>query len=450
MSTWKRQWELPPTGFLGQKAMTAGLPNSPRVVITGVGVVSPVGVGNDAFWDNLIAGRSGVGFLKAFSPLGLPSRMAAEVANFDPLKYLRQKKMLKVMSRDIQLGVSSAALAMDDAKLQMGQFDPERLGVIYGAGRISTTPEELAEAAAYCARNESFDYERWGEDSMGQIYPLWLLKQLPNMPACHVAIEHDARGPNNTITSREASALLALAEAVSTIQRGAADSMIVGACGSDVHPVDLARLNLFESLSRHDGDPKQACRPFDMDRDGCIVGEGAAAFVVENYEFAKARGADIYAEVLSVAAGCDGKGYQNGAGGTGLVRAIQSALRQAQIEPQDIGHINAHGKSTKRDDLVEARAYHRALGTAAETIPVTGLKSYFGTFDAGAGAVELAGSLLALRHGEVPFTLNYETPDPNCRLNVVHHEPHRLRNFTALSVNRTAMGQSAAAIVRAL
>lgn len=429
--------------------MTAGTQKPLRVVITGVGVVSPIGVGNDAFWESLMAGRSGIGFLKAFPNDVLPSKLAAEVDNFNPLKFVRHRKTIKVMSRDIQLGVSSAALAMQDAHLKKGTIDPDRLGVVYGAGHIPTAPSELAEAAAFCAGSDEFDYDMWGEDSMGQIYPLWLLRQLPNMPACHVAIEHDARGPNNTITSREASPLLALAEAVHWIQRGVTDCMIVGASGCDLHPVDLARLSLFEDLSRHD-DPGRACRPFDRDRDGCVVGEGSASFVVENYEFAKARGAKIYGEVLAVAGGCDGRGYYNGSGGTGLVRAIETALKKAQIEPHEIGHINTHGKSTVRDDYVESRAYHRALGAAAETIPVTGLKSYFGTFDAGSGAVELAGSLLALRYGMVPHTLNYENPDPECRLNVVHREPLRLRNFTALSVNRTAMGQSAAAIVRAL
>lgn len=429
--------------------MTAGSNNPLRVVITGVGVVSPIGVGNDAFWDSLMAGRSGIGHLKAFPNDGLPSKLAAEVDNFNPLKFVRHRKTLKVMSRDIQLGVSSASLAMQDAKLKSGIVDPERLGVVYGAGHIPTSPSELAEAAGFCSEAKSFDYDMWGEDSMGQIYPLWLLRQLPNMPACHVAIEHDARGPNNTITSREASALLALTEAVHWIQRGVTDCMIVGASGCDLHPLDVARLNLYEDLSRQD-DPSRACRPFDRDRDGCIVGEGSAAFVLENYEFARARGANIYGEVLAVAGGCDGRGYYNGSGGTGLVRAIETALKKARIEPHEIGHINAHGKSTRRDDYVEARAYHRALGAASETIPVTALKSYFGTFDAGSGAVELAGSMLALRYGMVPHTLNYENPDPECRLNVVSREPMRLRNFTAMSVNRTAMGQSAAAIVRAL
>lgn len=429
--------------------MTAGSNSPPRVVITGVGVVSPIGVGNEAFWNSLMAGRSGIGMLKAFPNDSLPSKLAAEVGDFDPQNYVRHRKTLKVMSRDIQLGVSSASLAMGDAGLKSGMVDPDRLGVVYGAGHIPSSPAELAEAAGSCSVTEDFDFDRWGEDSMGQIYPLWLLRQLPNMPACHVAIEHDARGPNNTITSREASPLLALSEAVHWIQRGTTDCMIVGASGCDLHPFDIARLSLYENLSRQD-DPERACRPFDRDRDGCVVGEGSAAFVIENYEFAKARGARIYAEVLAVAGGCDGRGYYNGSGGTGLVRAIETALKKAKIEPHELGHINAHGKSTRRDDYVEARAYHRALGTAAETIPVTGLKSYFGAFDAGSGAVELAGSLLALRYGMVPHTLNYEHPDPECRLNVVNHEPLRLRNFTALSVNRTAMGQSAAAIVRAL
>jgi 3-oxoacyl-[acyl-carrier-protein] synthase II len=270
------------------------------------------------------------------------------------------------------------------------------------------------------------------------------------MPACHVSIEHDARGPNNTITGRDSSALLALAEAVWVIERGAADCMIVGACSSNISPIDIVKLSLYEGLSKRDHDPEHACRPFDRQRDGAIVGEGAAAFIVEEYQHARRRGAEIYAEILGVGAGCDGRGHANQASGTGLVRAIETAVARAGIKPCEIGHINAHGKSTQRDDLVEARAYHRALGAAAESIPVTAMKSYFGYFDAGSGAVELAGTLLALKHGEVPLTLNYDFPDPRCRLNVVHEQSAPMGTRTALSVNRTAMGQSAAAIVRAI
>lgn len=424
--------------------------NAPRVVVTGVGVISPVGIGTDRFWENLVAGRSGIGPLRSLPAAALPSKLAAEIPDFDPLKFLYQKKFLKVMSRDVQLGVSAATMAMKHAGLTPGAVDPERLGVEFGAGHISFTPDELAEAARDCQSTSPEDaYTRWGEGSLGKIAPLWLLRQLPNMPACHVAIEHDARGPNNTITSAEASPLLALQEGLRCIKRGVADAMIVGACSSNVHPVDFARLSLFDDLSRQN-DPDRACRPFDRDRDGTVLGEGAAVFVIERYGHAVARGADILCEVLSVGAGCDGTGYENGFGGRGLVRAMDSAVRTAGIAPGEIGHINAHGKSTKRDDWVESKAYHSALGTNAERIPVTALKSYFGNFDAGTGAVELAASILALRHGELPMTLNYENPDPHCRLNVVRDEPMRLNSSIAMSVNRTSVGQSVAALLRAV
>ncbi|WP_397571324.1 beta-ketoacyl-[acyl-carrier-protein] synthase family protein [Schlesneria sp. T3-172] len=424
--------------------------DSHRVVVTGVGVVSPIGIGQDAFWQNLIAGRSGIDLLTAFPSGGLPSKLAAEVRDFDPVEHIYHRKFLKVMSRDIQLGVASASMAMADAALPRGAIDPERLGVEFGAGHMSATPEELADAAKHLQQTaDGVSFEGWAEDGLGEIAPLWLLKQLPNMPACHVAIEHDARGPNNTITSCESSALLALAEGMRAIERGAADAMIVGACSSYIHPLEIARLNLYENLSRGD-DPRYACRPFDLNRDGTVAGEGAASFVLERYDHAIRRGAPIYCEILGVGAGCDGSDPANRASGLGLARSIDAALKRSNLTPRDLGHINAHGKGTRRDDVAEASAYYRSLGTIAESIPVTALKSYFGHFDAGAGAVELAGSLLAMRHGQLPMTLNYRTPDPLCRLNIVHDEPMKMSNGIALSVNRTRMGQSAAAVIRAV
>jgi len=422
-----------------------------RTVVTGIGVVSPVGIGKTEFWNNLLKGKTGIGLLRAFSSENLPSKLAAEIPDFQPEKYIREKKFIKVMSRDIQLGVSAASLATKDARIANGNIAPERLGVVFGAGRMSTTPQELVQAVNHNTQGRGdFEFTRWGEDSMGQIAPLWLIRQLPNMPACHISIEHNAQGPNNTITSRDSSALLALDEAIRVIQRGAADCMIVGATGSNIHPLDITKLSLFEGLSQRDDDPSRACRPFDYNRDGTIVGEGAAAFVIESYEHAVKRGAEIYAEVLGVGAGCDGKGYSNGAGGTGLVRAIDAAFRRSNIQPTELGHINAHGKSTKRDDWVEAKAIRRSFGNSVDRVPVTALKSYFGHCDAGSGAVELAGSLMAMHTGELPMTLNYETPDPDCRLNVVHDGPLKLPTRTALTLNRTAMGQSAAAILRAV
>jgi 3-oxoacyl-[acyl-carrier-protein] synthase II len=417
-------------------------------VISGIGTISPIGVGNDRFWESLRNGTSGIDVLSSLSGESFPSKLAAEIRDFDPLDHVHSRKLLKVMSRDIQLGTSAAALAMKDAGFGPTDIAPERLGVTFGCGRISTRPEDFVDAVTNSADDQSFEYTRWGEDSMGKVAPLWLLKRLPNMVSCHVAIQHDAQGPNNTITCRDSSALLALSEAVRVIERGAADAVIVGATSSNIHPVDLTKYNLFENLSPQE-DPESACRPFDMNRDGTVVGEGAGAFVVERYEHAIGRGAEIYGEVIGVGSGCDGTGYTNGSGGRGLARAIQAALKRAGMEPRDIGHINAHGKSTQRDDLVESKGYHWGMGDSARNIPVTAMKSYFGHFDAGSGAVELAGTLLSLKNQLVPPTLNYKVPDPRCRLNVVR-EPLELRSSTAMTVNRTSMGQSAAAIIRTL
>ena len=420
-----------------------------RVVITGLGVVSPIGIGKDSFWESLVNSRTGIDFLSV--PHGaLPSAFGAEVKDFDPLLHLRDRKFLKVMPRDVQLGVASAGMAVRDSGITPGDVDPMRLGVEFGAGRMTSHPAELAKAVqASRAENDDISLTRWGEDGMGQIAPLWLLRQLPNMPACHVSIDHDAQGPNNTITSRDASALLALAEAVRVLEGDRADAMIVGACSSGIHPVDIAKFHSFEGLSTRSDDPERACRPFDFERDGAVVGEGAATFVVERYDHAVRRGAEIYAEVIGIGSGCDGRGSHNKSSGLGLVRAIDAGLRRAGIRPNEIGHINAQGKSTQSDDIVESRAYHRALGDCVLDIPVTALKSYIGHSDAGAGAVELAATVLALKHGEVPATLNYEVPDPRCRLNVVHEGPATVSMRTALSVNRTALGQSASVILRA-
>ncbi len=424
--------------------------NQTRVVISGIGVVSPIGIGIDAFWKNICSGKSGIGRLETIPTENLPSKLAAEVKDFVPELHLYNKKFLKVMSRDIQLGVSAASDAVRNAGIKKGSVDPERLGVSFGAGQIPTTPDELVEAVKLCA-DDSFELTRWGEDFMGQITPLWMLRQLPNMPACHISIEHNAQGPNNTITSQDSSALLALSEAMRWIKRGAVDCMIVGACTSNINPVDLSRKNLMDLLSR-DEDPKRACMPFDRNRNGTILGEGAAAFVVENYDHAVRRGAEIYAEVIGLGAGCDGRSVpdNNQQNDTGLVRAIEAAMRQANLKPSQLGHINAHGKSTKIDDQVEARAYHRLFGDDAAKIPITALKSYFGHFDAGSGAVELAASILSLRHGATPATLNYETPDPLCNLDIIHGEVRPMTIPTAMTVSRTSFGQSAAAILRAI
>ena len=208
-------------------------PESRRVVVTGLGVVSPIGIGADNFWHNLSHNIGGIDYLSSFDTDDLPSPFAAEVRDFDPGMHLRDRKFLKVMPRDMQLGVASASLAMKDAELSEGDIDPYRLGVVYGAGRMTTHPSELSSAVESSQQSGEFSMTRWGEGGMGRVAPLWLLRQLPNMPACHISIDHNACGPNNTITCRDASALLAMSEAVRVVEAGRADAMIVGACSSN-------------------------------------------------------------------------------------------------------------------------------------------------------------------------------------------------------------------------
>ncbi len=316
-----------------------------RTVVSGVGVVSPIGIGNRAFWTSLMEGRSGIGRLRALDSRNLPTRFAAEVLDFDPLMYLPQKKFLKVMSRDIQLGVGAATLAMGDAGLEPGDVDPDRLGVVYGAGRISTTPEELADAVRpFAEQRIPFAASRWGEEDMGRIAPLWLLRQLPNMPACHVSITFDARGPNNTITNRDTSAILALAEAVNVIERGAADCMIVGACGSHLQPVDIAKFCLFEGLSRRTSDPAP-CRPFDFERDGTILGEGAAAFVLESFSHARRPRCRDLRGNLGQRRGLGREGLRECRGGHGPGCRHPS---RAQENPGPRGRVGAHQRATAK------------------------------------------------------------------------------------------------------
>ena len=428
---------------------------TPRLVITGVGAVSPVGIGNDDFFAGLCDGLGGFDAPEecgtrpggaSFCPDG---RLVASVRDFSADRHLAgSRKHFKTMSRDVQLGVLAADLATDEAGVTRGTIDPDRLGVVFAAGRISPEPRTLAAAAAACLGPDgAFDPSRFGKDGLEAIAPLWLLRQLPNMPACHISIALDARGPNNTVTSRDAGCILALDEAARTIARGAADAVVVGAASSSTDAVDLARMAASGELTNAH-DPRHALRPFDAGRDGTVPGEGAAAFVLERWDHAVRRGAEIYGELLGTAAAHDGR---DRSGGTGLVNAMRAALRKGGIDShRAIGHLNAHGKSTRWDDLVESRALRTMFGDDLAGVPVTALKSHFGYTDAGSGALELAGSVLALRHRKLPMTLGFETPDPLCGIDVIHDGPLDLRGRTALSVNRTGAGEGAAAVIQAV
>lgn len=414
-----------------------------EVVITGVGVVSPIGIGCDAFWESLVAGRSGVRPITSFDTTDLPVAFGGEIRDFDPKLYVRPRKSLKVMSRDIQFGFTAADLAMVDAGIVGGSIAPDRFGVVFGGDMIYTDLTDLESTFRRCSTEGRFRFEDWGDSFMAELYPLWLLKQLPNMIASHVAIAHDARGPNNTIVLGDVSSLLAIAEAASVIRRGWADVMIAGGAGSRLHP--LAMVARGESIVSHRRDDcERACRPFDRDRDGMINGEGAGAFVLESYEHAVARRATVRARLAG-----DASRYERRPGrtapllGDSLSAAIRATLSKSALEPRDIAHVNAHGLSTVAEDRYEATVIRRHLGD----VPVTAPKSFFGHLGAGGGAVELAASVIGIGRGLVPPTLNYETADPDCPVNVVRDGPQRLRDGAILTLNVARPGQAAALAV---
>src|SRR5262245_49747804 len=250
-----------------------------RVVVTGLGLVTPIGIGTAPFWDSLQSGSGGIGPIRAFDVSNLPTRIAAEIQGFDAKKYVDKKdrKSLRVMSRPIHLAVAAAQLALDDSKIDKSKLDPTRFGCEFGAGLLPTEPEELGPASMVstnCVPHQ-VDMRAWGEKGLEAVPPLWMLKYLPNMLACHVSILHNAQGPNNSITESDVAGLLALGEAVRILGRNQCDFFLVGGGDSKINPISLTRHCLFGLMSRRNEEPEKACRPFDRDRDGWVIGEGA-------------------------------------------------------------------------------------------------------------------------------------------------------------------------------
>jgi 3-oxoacyl-[acyl-carrier-protein] synthase II len=279
------------------------------------------------------------------------------------------------------------------------------------------------------------------------IEPIWLLKYLPNMLACHISILMDCQGPSNSITEADASSNLAIAEAARIIARGKADVMIAGGADSKIHPLSFVRMALSRSMSQWHGEPAGACRPFDLRREGTVPGEGSGILVLEEHGHALRRGAVIHGEILGAGSGCDAvPGGGLDADGSGTAIAVSAALCEAGVSPAAIGHVNAHGLGTKVGDLAEARSLHRVFG--ASPPPVTALKGYMGTLASGCGAVETIVSLIAVNRGFVPPALNCDQPDPACALDVVRGGPRSTSNPTFVNTNITANGQAAALVVR--
>jgi len=426
-----------------------------RVVITGLGIVSPIGIGPDAFWSALLEGRGGVDKIRSFEIEGLPTDAGGEVRGFEPKAYAQPKyrkaftKSLKYMARDIQLAVAAAQLAVADAGLVNGGVDPTRFGVDLGAGLISSELDELAPAIAQASgATGTFDFQTWGREAIPMITPIWLLKYLPNMLACHISILIDCQGPSNTITEAEAASNLAIGEASRIIARGRADVMITGGADSKIHPLSLVRMSLLDQMSHWRGDPAQSCKPFDSRRDGWVPGEGAGILILEEREHALNRGARIHGEILGFGSACDARpegGMDPDGAGTEI--ALSAALRDSGCPVAEVGHVNAHGAATRISDLAESRAIHRVFGPKT-SVPVTAFKGYLGNLVAGSGAVELIASLLGVNHGLIPPVLNCDEPDPSCELDLVLKKPRPTDNPTFIKTNVTRHGQAAALVVR--
>ncbi len=424
-----------------------------RVVITGLGIVSPLGIGIESFEAGLKSGKSGIAPISLISHSAAPGNVGAEVKELTDetakTTWLKgQRKSFKVYSRDIQLGVLAAILGIEQSGLKVEELQHERIGVEFGSNQMYSPPENLQSGADAAAdENHIFHFDRWGQTGLTAMEPLWLLKFLPNMPSCHISILADARGPSNSLTLAEASGNASIGEAIRIMRRNQADVMITGATGTRTVSIKAIHSRLQDELADHPGDPPETwSRPFDATRNGQVLGEGACSVILETEAFAIARGAIIYGSILGTGSSCviDKQGRPNFQ--LAFFNAAKAAFRDAGVTADDIGHINAFGLSTVRCDAEEAAAIHDLFGARAEQIPVTAFKSQLGNSGAGSGPLELAASLLGLRAGVVFPTLNYRTPDPACRLNIIHGAPAPISNKLFLKLSTSDMGQATALI----
>ncbi len=427
--------------------------NKRRVVVTGVGVISPIGTNQEAFLKSLKENTPGIGPIDSDDRYVASHGIGGEVKNFDEktlkkayFKAKEQKKSIKVMCREIQMGAAAAMSAMEDSGVDLDSIDHARFGVNFGANLMFYPPPTLAEASISCVSEPGgqFDSSHWGDDGLKAMEPLWMLKYLPNMPACHIGIFTDARGPNNSVTLDEASTSVSLTEALNVMERGAADLMIVGGAGTKLHSIRTLHSRLWDELGYDESNPSASCKPFDKNRNGQVVSEGTGCLILEEEQHAKARGAKIYATLHGGGSSCVAStdGVANNT--QSVTNAVSAALKRAGLSVSDLGHINAHGLGTVHDDAAEAKAYQSLLeGT---DVPVTALKGYFGNAGAGTGFLEIVASILSLKEGNIPQTMSCSNPDESLEIDIVTGKPRATSNKCFANVNFTSMGQASATI----
>ncbi len=406
-----------------------------RVVVTGMGAVTPLGFGVDALWDGVVQGRSGVGPVTRFDATGFPCRIAAEVRDFQPDQWLPRKEARR-MDRFAQFASVSARMAGEDAGIDWEQVDLDRVGVIMGTGigGIATLVEQA-----------TILRERGPE----RVSPFMVPMMIANMASAQVSILIGARGPNVTTVTACASSANAVGDAFRAIRRGEIDIAVTGGAEAPVVPLAAAGFCAMKALSTRNEEPTRACRPFDADRDGFILGEGGGALILESLESAQRRGARIRAEVVGYGMTSDAYDVVRPApGGVGQVRAMRLAMEEAGLRPQDIHYINAHATSTPVGDREEAVAIRTLFGEAAGSLPVSSTKSMTGHLLGAAGASELILCVRALQEGLLPPTINYETPDPECDLDCVPNRARPAELEVALSNSFGFGGHNVCLVVR--
>jgi len=391
-----------------------------RVVVTGLGTLSPVGNTADEFWSSLVQGRSGVGMITKFDTAGYPTRIAGEVRNFDPLDFV-DKKEARRLDPYLQYAVASSVLAVQDAALDTDKIDGSRFGVLIGSGigGISTLLES---------------HRNLIEKGPDRVSPFFIPMIIANMASGLVSIRFGARGPNSSVVTACATGNHAIGDSFKIIQRGDADVMIAGGSEAIIIPLTIAGFCSMKAMSTRNDEPTKAMRPFDATRDGFVCGEGAGIVILEALEHALARDARIYAEIVGY--GMTGDAHHMTAPdpeGDGAMRAMTLALRDAGLDVSAVGYINAHGTSTPYNDKFETLAIKRVFGEHARRLAVSSTKSMTGHLLGAAGGVEAIATVLALHHGVLPPTINYETPDPECDLDYVPNQARKQNVEVALS-----------------
>ncbi len=433
--------------------------NYPEIAITGFGAISPLGLTAKELWQNICDSKSGIDKIRAFDASTFPCSIAGEAPEYKIRDYVPKsyRKATKLMSRDIELSVIAADEAFASAGLltkynepQAPTIDPAKTAINLGAGLISCDLDELAAAAKECVTDGKFDIHKWGENGMNSLTPLWLLKYLPNMLACHVGIIHDIQGPSNTTTCGEASSHIATIEASQVIQRGQADIALSGGGEAKVNPVVMMRQCLLKrATSIANDDPKNACRPFDAKASGSVFGEAAGILVLENIERAKNRNAKIYATIA-------GTGQSNSlnpkyqhleSDGKAITIAIEKALTQAGIKPEDIDLIVPHGTAIVYDDQAEATGIQNALGNAVKDIPVLPIKSMASNTGAASGSLDLIAAVNAINDSTIPAAINFDSPQDGCSLNISKQKQEKQISY-ALCTSYTFGGQTAAIVLK--